>query len=42
MQRNDPTEERRSWWLAIVITDIHFWVPVVVLIGGLVLLTVIY
>ena len=40
MQRNDPSEERRNW-LANVITDIQFWVPVVVLIGGLLLLTAI-
>jgi hypothetical protein len=25
-------------WLASVLTDIHFWVPVVVLLGGLLLL----
>jgi hypothetical protein len=41
MQRNDPSEERRSW-LAKVITDIQFWVPVVVLIGGLLLLMAIH
>jgi hypothetical protein len=38
MQRNDTSEERRSW-LANVTTDVQFWVPVVVLIGGLLLLT---
>jgi len=27
----------RSWWAAIL-TDFHFWVPVAVLIGGLLLL----
>jgi hypothetical protein len=41
MQRNDPSEERRSR-LANVITDIQFWVPVVVLIGGLLLLAAIH
>jgi hypothetical protein len=25
-------------WLTSVLTDVHFWVPVVVLIGGLLLL----
>jgi hypothetical protein len=29
----------RQSTLASVLTDIHFWVPVAVLIGGLVLLT---
>jgi hypothetical protein len=29
--------ERRSW-LTSVLTDIHFWVPLGVLIGGLLLL----
>jgi hypothetical protein len=30
-------DERRSW-LTSVLTDIHFWVPLGVLIGGLILL----
>jgi len=29
----------RQSMLASILTDIHFWVPVAVLIGGLVLLT---
>jgi hypothetical protein len=29
----------RQSTLACILTDIHFWVPVAVLIGGLVLLT---
>jgi hypothetical protein len=41
-RKNDMerSEERRSW-VTSVLTDIQFWVPVVVLIGGLLLLTVI-
>jgi hypothetical protein len=34
MTRNDATRRR----LARVFTDIHFWVPVAVLLGGLLLL----
>jgi hypothetical protein len=30
-------EARRHWMIAIL-TDVHFWVPVMVLIAGLVLL----
>ena len=30
--------DRRRYWLTSVLTDIHFWVPIVVLIGGLLLL----
>jgi hypothetical protein len=30
-------ELARNWWTC-VLTDIHFWVPVAVLIGGLILL----
>jgi hypothetical protein len=41
MQRSDPSEKRRSW-PANVITDIQFWVPVAVLIGGLLLLLAIH
>jgi hypothetical protein len=41
MQRSDPSEQPRSW-LANVTTDVHFWVPVVVLIGGLLLLKAIH
>lgn len=33
-------ELARNWW-GSVLTDIHFWVPVAVLIGGLILLGVI-
>jgi hypothetical protein len=36
----ERSEESRSW-LTSVLSDIQFWVPVVVLIGGLLLLTVI-
>jgi hypothetical protein len=37
MDRNERNEASRSW-LASVLTDIHFWVPVVVLVAGLLLL----
>jgi hypothetical protein len=36
MNGNVQTESRG--WLASVLTDIHFWVPVAVLIAGLLLL----
>jgi hypothetical protein len=29
-----PAQPSRSW-LRLVLTDVHFWVPVAVLIGGL-------
>jgi hypothetical protein len=37
MTIDDRSENTRGWLLNVV-TDIHFWVPLVVLIGGLVLL----
>jgi len=37
MVQNGGTDQARSW-VETVLTDIHFWVPVVVLIGGLLLL----
>jgi hypothetical protein len=36
MHRADNRDARN--WLTSVLTDVHFWVPVVVLIGGLLLL----
>ena len=30
---------QRSNWLARILTDAHFWVPVIVLLGGLLLLS---
>ncbi len=39
MQPIDNREPRRHW-LSSVLTDIHFWVPVAVLIGGLLLLRI--
>jgi hypothetical protein len=36
---NEVTPRQNT--LASILTDIHFWVPVAVLIGGLVLLTLI-
>jgi hypothetical protein len=35
--RNPTTKEPRSW-LKNVLTDVHFWVPMLVLLGGLLLL----
>ena len=40
MEQNGRTEQNRSW-VAIVLTDVHFWVPVIVLAGGLLLLRII-
>ena len=37
MERND-TANVTSSWLTNVLTDIHFWVPVAVLLAGLLLL----
>jgi hypothetical protein len=37
MEHNQKTDVTRGW-MASVLTDIHFWVPVGVLIGGLILL----
>jgi hypothetical protein len=41
MEQNGRTDPTRSW-ATIVLTDIHFWVPIVVLIGGLLLLEFIH
>ena len=41
MQPIDHLEPRRHW-LGSVLTDVHFWVPVAVLIGGLLLLEFIH
>jgi len=40
MEQNGRTEQNRSW-VAIVLSDVHFWVPVIVLVGGLLLLRII-
>jgi len=37
MTRTEKDGESRSW-LTSVLTDVHFWVPVVVLVAGLLLL----
>jgi hypothetical protein len=37
MKENDRADCTRGWLIS-VLTDVHFWVPVVVLIGGLLLL----
>jgi hypothetical protein len=34
----NPTEKQRRNWLSSVLTDVHFWVPVLVLLAGLLLL----
>jgi hypothetical protein len=34
---NSPREPQRRW-VGLVFSDIHFWVPVAVLIGGLIVL----
>jgi len=40
MEQKSGTDQARSW-TAVVLTDVHFWVPVIVLIGGLLLLRII-
>jgi hypothetical protein len=37
MNQNGGTDPTRTW-VEIVLTDVHFWVPAVVLVGGLLLL----
>ena len=37
MSATEPDTSARGWW-ASILTDIHFWVPVAVLVGGLLLL----
>jgi hypothetical protein len=37
LENGNQRELARNWWSS-VLTDIHFWVPVAVLIGGLILL----
>ena len=37
MERGIMSEQTQNW-ITIVLTDVHFWVPVVVLAGGLLLL----
>ena len=34
----NPTNKEPRNWLKSVLTDVHFWVPVLVLLGGLLLL----
>ena len=34
----NPTERQRRNWLSSVLTDVHFWVPALVLLAGLLLL----
>ena len=40
MDEESRTGQTRSW-IAVVLTDVHFWVPVIVLVGGLLLLRII-
>jgi len=37
MKSVEPNTGTRGWWINIL-GDIHFWVPVAVLVGGLLLL----
>jgi hypothetical protein len=37
MKPSESNPNTRGWWFSIL-TDIHFWVPVAVLMGGLLLL----
>lgn len=36
--RGNPANKQPRSWLKSVLTDLHFWVPVLVLLGGLLLL----
>ena len=40
MEQKSGTDQTRNW-AAVVLTDVHFWVPVIVLVGGLLLLSII-
>jgi len=42
MERTDHNNDRPRMQFASVLTDIHFWVPLAVLIGGLLLLKTIH
>jgi len=42
MMERDVIGEKTRNWVAIVLSDIHFWVPIAVLIGGLLLLQFIH
>lgn len=35
---DDRPEQHSRNWLSLVLHDVHFWVPVVVLVGGLLVL----
>ncbi|HZE08177.1 MAG TPA: hypothetical protein VE110_05415 [Gemmatimonadaceae bacterium] len=35
---NDHAGSRRAAWLGLVLRDVHFWVPLMVLAGGLLVL----
>jgi len=36
---SENNQKKYSWnWMASVFTDVHFWVPLLVLVGGLLLL----
>jgi len=37
MKATERDPKTRGWWTSIL-SDIHFWVPIVVLVGGLLLL----
>jgi hypothetical protein len=34
----DNSGDRSRGWLSLVLRDVHFWVPVIVLIAGLIVL----
>jgi hypothetical protein len=37
--KQDAALSQNTNWITNVLTDIHFWVPVIVLVGGLLLLS---
>lgn len=36
---NAPREQGGRSWLKLILSDVHFWIPVAVLIGGLLVLS---
>ena len=36
---DDRRAEHLRSWVRLVLTDVHFWVPLVVLVGGLIVLS---
>jgi hypothetical protein len=37
--KDDSAQSHRSSWLSLILRDVQFWVPVAVLVGGLIVLS---